>query len=143
MSECAVGLCGKWDGFFCGGFQHGSSCSLLVSIINILRHILLRLYLVKQIDLTAQQNDLLLLTWWSVQAAGWLICTGNSIEVSQVVTSWYRDLIVSAVQGGCHLVWWLLFAVSTTLSKSSWNFLYFWNCSLFVFTWFSKAFDAI
>lgn len=49
-SVCPVELCGKQDCFLGGGFLCASSRSLLVSIINILRHVLLRLYLAKQTD---------------------------------------------------------------------------------------------
>lgn len=49
-SVCAVELRGKQDRFLVGGFLSSSSASLLVSIINIPRHILLRLYLAKQAD---------------------------------------------------------------------------------------------
>lgn len=49
-SVCAVELCGKQDCLLVGGFLSSSSGSLLVSVINIPRHLLLRPYLAKQTD---------------------------------------------------------------------------------------------
>lgn len=93
-SVCPVELCGKQDCFLGGGFLCVSSGSLLVSIINIPRHILLRLYLAKQTDprSTAEPFASAVVLIRSLDG-GFQRCTFNSFEkFSQRVPSGFSTI---------------------------------------------------
>lgn len=93
-SVCTVELCGKQGCFLVGGFLYASSGSLLVSIINIPRHILLRLYLAKQTDpcSTAEPFASAVVLIRSPDG-GFQCCAFNSLEkLSQRVPSGFSTI---------------------------------------------------